>query len=104
MADPKKRRSPARTFVVFLVVYAAGYGGLRASGEIVSQTARVQVESAAAVEYLVGSDPLLPRWRRQAYRTLFSPLMVVEEEVHRSGGVAGLVRNTGDFFRDIFQI
>lgn len=104
-AKPPGRRHRRRRFL-FFCVYVVAYSVLRLTGEVVSQTAQIQVERQSALEYVVGVDPTLPLWRRQVYRAFFSPCMVVEEEVHRyagGGGGGDLIRDIGDFFRDLLN-
>jgi hypothetical protein len=74
------------------------YLTVRAYGEIVHQVAEVRGVNAVTREYIVGSDPSVPRWRRQVYRIVFSPLMVAEEESRRiAANAKGYVRDIGEF-------
>lgn len=71
------------------------YLTLRAYSEIVYQPIGVRLSGR---EHIVGSPPKVPRWRRQAYRVVFSPLMVAEEEGRRLKDKGeGLVEEAGDY-------
>lgn len=87
-------------FLLFCL-YVMGYLTLRAYGEIVYRPADMQVGGRIVREHVVGSSLNVPRWRRQAYRVFFSPLMVAEEEGRRLKDKGqGLVEQAGDYGRN----
>lgn len=105
MADDRKPPVHRRPKFLLVCIYLMGYAVIRLTGDVVSQTARIQVEQQSGLEYVVGPDPTIPRWRRQIYRGLFSPCMVVEEEAHKlATGDSGWIRDIGDFFRDLVGV
>jgi hypothetical protein len=64
---------------VFLL-YAMVYVILRSKGDVVHQRVPAQRDGQNYTEIVVGPDYNLPRWQRQLYRAVFTPLMVAEEE------------------------
>ena len=99
MADETRREwFVFRPRFLMFCLYVMGYVALRGSGEIAYQAAEVRGPAGSGREHIVGADYSLPRWRRQTYRTLFSPLMVAEEEGRRLLDRArGLIRDAGDY-------
>ena len=69
-----------RHFLLSLIVYAGLYGWLRAEGSIEYMRVPVFSEGDSATQEVVAPPWKLSRWKRQAYRVVFSPLMVAEEE------------------------
>ena len=73
----KPRRFGTKSFLFCL--YVAGYIALRHYGEVTHQ--RLGGSNNAPDQHIVGVRTDFPRWKRQAYRAAFSPLMVAEEEL-----------------------
>lgn len=90
-------------FLLFCL-YCMCYVALRGSGEIVHRAVEFRSPQGVGVQHIVGSDPQIPRWRRQTYRVVFSPLMVAEEEGRRilSEG-RGWMRSAGEYGRDFLE-
>ncbi len=90
-------------FLLFCL-YCMGYVALRGSDEIMHQIAELRTPEGVAEQHIIGPNPVSPRWRRQACRVAFSPLMVVEEEARRvfSDG-RGWMRSAGDYGRDLLE-
>lgn len=77
------------------------YLTLRAYSEIVYQPVDMRSGLRIVREHVVGSSLNAPRWRRQLYRVVFSPLMVAEEEGRRLKDKGeGLVQDAGDYGRN----
>ncbi|MCL2000026.1 MAG: hypothetical protein FWG74_01210 [Planctomycetes bacterium] len=84
-------------FLLFCL-YVMCYVALRGSGEILHQAVEVRGLAVLSREHVIGADRSLPRWRRQAYRTFLSPLMVAEEEGRRLlDRTYGLVQDVGAY-------
>ncbi|MDR1535475.1 MAG: hypothetical protein LBU64_10325 [Planctomycetota bacterium] len=66
-------------FLLFCL-YVMFYLTLRGNGEIIHQEVDLRTGGGIARIHIVGAGQEIPRWRRQAYRIFFSPLMVAEEE------------------------
>ena len=77
----------SRTRVCLLTaLYMGGYGWLRATGEI----GHVRpLAGAPDGRHCIGAGWDKPRWRQQAWRALYAPLMVMEEEGRRLGDGGG---------------
>ena len=97
MADEKKKRKPLtqRPRLLLFCLYLAAYGAMRVCGEIVSQDVPVQGGGFGGREYVVGANPMIPRWRRQTYRAVFALPMVCEEELRRN------LPDSGELFQDL---
>ena len=106
MADSKQKKPVHRRPRYFLfILYLVAYGSLRMYGDIVSQTTRIQVESQADIANIVAPDPTVPHWRQQVYRGVFSPCMVMEEEIKKaSNGNGGIFQDAVAVVRDMLQI
>lgn len=88
-------------FLLFCL-YVMCYLTVRAYGEISYQPVQLQSRNGPVPGYVVQASYSVPRWRRQLYRAIFSPLMVVEEEGRRlADGGRGLVRDAGNYGRDL---
>ena len=75
---------------------------VRAYGEIVVLGANPMFGKQTPGARIVEPASQIPRWRRQGYRVVFSPLMVAEEEIYRlKAKGAGLVEEAGDYGRNI---
>lgn len=101
MADERRGTFLLRPRFLLFCIYVMAYMTARAYGEVVYQTMDLRRGNQVVQEHMVGSNPAMPRWRRQAYRAVFSPLMVVEEEGRRimSRG-SGLLRDAREYGRD----
>jgi hypothetical protein len=100
MADDKKGTLLLRPRFLLFCLYVMCYVALRGYAEIILQQAPVQMEGRMVQTYIVGSSPEVPRWRRQVYRVVFSPLMVAEEEGRRLAGKGrGLVSDAEKYGR-----
>lgn len=100
MADDRRQPMVYRPRFLLVCLYIMCYITLRGYGEIVSQVTDVRVDNVVSRRVIIGSDPTVPRWRRQVYRALFSPCMVIEEEGRRLATEGkGLVREAGDYGR-----
>ncbi|MDR1518737.1 MAG: hypothetical protein LBU23_01145 [Planctomycetota bacterium] len=80
MADENRGSPVLKTNFLIFCLYLMLYITLRGNGEIIRREADVRVEGGVRRVHLVGAEQEIPRWRRQAYRIVFSPLMVAEEE------------------------
>lgn len=80
MADDRKGPLLLRPRFLLFCLYVMCYVALRGYSEIILQQAPVQTDGRIVQTYIVGSSSEVPRWRRQLYRVVFSPLMVAEEE------------------------
>lgn len=80
MASENRGNMFMRPKFLLFCLYVMAYVTIRAAGDLVYQPAR---NPDGGVQYIIGSNFGLPRWRRQIYRACFSPLMVVEEETRR---------------------
>jgi hypothetical protein len=83
MADENRGTPILKTNFLLFCLYVMFYITLRGNGEIVYQEAAFRSGGSIDRITIVGSEQTIPRWRRQAYRVFFSPLMVVEEEGRR---------------------
>lgn len=100
MADDRRGSILLTPRFLLFCLYVMAYMTLRAYAEIVHQPYDARVGSAIVRQHLVGSSPDIPRWRRQVYRVVFSPLMVAEEEGRRLKDKGeGLVQDAGDYGR-----
>gem|GEM_PF-1889029 len=85
---------------LLLCLYVMCYLTVRAYGEIVCLGVDQSFGSYVGGNHIVEPAGQIPRWRRQAYRAVFSPLMVVEEEARRlKDKGAGLVEEAGGYGR-----
>ncbi len=100
MADEKRHSLIFSPRFLLLCLYIMCYVALRGYDEIIYQAVDLSAGREVVKEHIVGSSPLVPRWRRQAYRIVFSPLMVVEEEARRLADKGqGLVQNASEYGR-----
>ena len=103
MAEEKKKSALHRPKFLLFLLYVGGFVFLRFYGHIVFQSAEVRGTPGLAREYVVGTNPMLPRWQRQVYRAIFSPLMILEEEGRRVAdqGMGDVVQNLGDSVKNL---
>lgn len=101
MADERKGTLLLRPRFLLFCLYVMCYVALRGYSEIILQQVPVQTDGGRMVQtYIVGSSSEVPRWRRQAYRVVFSPLMVAEEEGRRIMGKGrGLISDAEQYGR-----
>jgi hypothetical protein len=80
MADENRGIPVLKPNFLLFCLYVMFYLTLRGNGEIIHQAADVRAGAESRRIHIVGAEQNIPRWRRQAYRIFFSPLMVAEEE------------------------
>ena len=83
MADENRGTPILKTNFLLFCLYVMFYITLRGNGEIVHREAEFRSGASVGRMTIVGAEHAVPRWRRQAYRVFFSPLMVAEEEGRR---------------------
>ncbi len=100
MADEKRGTVLLRPRFLLFCLYVMCYVALRGYAEIILQQAPMQMGDRMVQTYIVSSSSEVPRWRRQVYRVVFSPLMVAEEEGRRIVGKGrGLVSDAEQYGR-----
>lgn len=100
MADDRRGSLILSPRFLLFCLYVMAYLTLRGYGEIVHQEVEARRGGAYVNAHVVGSSSEVPHWRRQAYRVVFSPLMVAEEEGRRLVGKGrGLVRDAENYGR-----
>ena len=86
---------------LLLCLYVMSYLAVRGYGEIVVLGANPLFGRQTAGTQIVEPASQIPRWRRQGYRVVFSPLIVAEEEILRlKAKGANLVEEAGDYGRN----
>lgn len=100
MADDRRGSLLFSPRFLLLCLYVMCYLTVRAYGEIVYLGVDSRFGSRFVSNHIVEPSNHIPRWRRQVYRVVFSPLMVVEEEGRRlKDKGTGLVEEAGDYGR-----
>lgn len=101
MANESRGNLFMRPRFLLFCLFVMAYITVRSGGELVYQPAR---NPDGGTHYIIGANIGIPRWRRQLYRALFSPFMVVEEEGRRlaSDGL-GLALAAGDYGHELLS-
>lgn len=89
-AEKKKPFILFRPCFVLFCLYIAAYCFLRHTGEIDVQAVSLPSPRGGQVFRVLGASPVLPLWRQQLWRALFSCPMVVEEEGRKAQKTLGL--------------
>lgn len=97
MAGEGKGTLLLRPGFLLFCLYVMAYFTTRGYGEIIYSPMAVRGGGASTAEHVVGVNYDIPRWRRQMYRAVFSPLMVAEEEFRRlAAGGKGMIQDGRD--------
>ena len=80
MAGERKPMFLFRPRFLLFYLYVICYAVVRSYGEIGYRVSEYPSGGVKVREHIVAVSGSLPRWQRQTYRVIFTPLMVAEEE------------------------